>query len=118
MKKQTLFETEIDDTFLKSVAKEPRPSTKEKHLKAFLLCFRHPKLQLITDIILSCMTIMFFAKGTRIQTKLLYGHTKLIFKNNQRDRNQQKDPFWLEIHKKKSLRGTIHRKRKDCECLV
>lgn len=43
MKKQTLFETEIDDTFLKSLAKEPRPTTKEKHLEAYFIVLSSSK---------------------------------------------------------------------------
>jgi len=43
MKKATLFDSEIDDSFLKSVNKDNRPVTKEKHLEAYFVISSAPK---------------------------------------------------------------------------
>lgn len=43
MKKQTLFESEIDDIFLKSISKDLRPKTKEKHAEAYFVVLSSSK---------------------------------------------------------------------------
>ena len=43
MKKQTLFESEIDDIFLRSTSKDPRPQTKQKLLEAHFIVLSSSK---------------------------------------------------------------------------